>query len=151
MPEDIVALALLRARLLPVVAPMHPLAQLGRAAARADMEDHVQLVLSDPSAPEGPSYGIVSPKVWRFVDLGRRLDFLLAGLGWCRLPENLAAPFLDDGRLLRLPIDDDPAAAAGSLTVYAAHMRDRPLGRAGTWLLNDLQTRFAMPPSADVA
>lgn len=151
VPEDIVALPLLRARLLPVVAPMHPLARLGRAAARADMEDHVQLVLSDPSAPEGPSYGIVSPKVWRFVDLGRRLDFLLAGLGWCRLPENLAAPFLDDGRLLRLPIDDDPAAAAGSLTVYAAHMRDRPLGRAGTWLLNDLQTRFAMPPSADVA
>ena len=149
VPEDLVALPLVGARLLPVVAPTHPLAQLGRAATLADIEEHVQLVLSDPAAPEGASYGIIGSKAWRFVDLGRRLDFLLAGLGWCRMPENLIAPFLGDGRLLLLHIDDDPAASAGSLTVYAAHMRDRPLGRAGRWLLNDLQTRFDMPLSAN--
>ncbi|MBY0361976.1 MAG: LysR family transcriptional regulator [Phreatobacter sp.] len=148
VPEDLVALPLVGARLLPVVSPTHPLAQLGRAATLADIEEHVQLVLSDPAAPEGASYGIIGSKAWRFVDLGRRLDFLLAGLGWCRMPENLVAPFLDDGRLLRLRIDDDPAASANSLTLYAAHMRDRPLGRAGRWLLDDLKTRFEMPLSA---
>ncbi|MGI3898905.1 MAG: LysR family transcriptional regulator [Janthinobacterium lividum] len=142
VPEDLVALPLLEARLLPVVAPTHPLAQLGRAATLADVEEHVQLILSDPSAPEGPSYGVIGSKIWRFVDLGRRLDFLLAGLGWCRVPENIAAPFLSDGRLVILSIDDDPAASAGSLIVYAAHLRDRPLGRAGRWLLDNLQTRF---------
>ncbi len=142
VPEDLVALPLHSARLLPAVAPTHPLAQLGRAATLADIEEHVQLILSDPSAPEGPSYGVIGSKVWRFVDLGRRLDFLLAGLGWCRVPETIAAPFLSDGRLVILPIDDDPAASGGSLTIYAAHLRDRPLGRAGKWLLNDLQTRF---------
>lgn len=148
VPEDLVALPLVRARLLPVVAPTHPLAQLGRAATRADIEEHVQLILSDPSAPDGASYGIIGSKAWRFVDLGRRLDFLLAGLGWCRMPENLVAPFLSDGRLRTLHIDADPAASAGSLTIYAAHMRDRPVGRAGRWLLNDLQTRFEMQPVA---
>ncbi|MER2193317.1 LysR family transcriptional regulator [Methylobacterium brachiatum] len=150
VPEDLVALPLLGARLLPVAAPSHPLAQLGRAATRADIEEHVQLVLSDPSATEGPNYGVISSKIWRFVDLGRRLDFLLAGLGWCRMPEDLVAPFLKDGRLAMLRIDEELAAKAGTLTVYAAHMRDRPLGRAGRWLLNDLQNRVEMSLSAAV-
>ncbi|HZY67140.1 MAG TPA: LysR family transcriptional regulator [Devosia sp.] len=140
VPEDIVALQLLGARLLPVAAPTHPLARLGRTATRADIEEHVQLVLSDPSDPDGPNYGIIGSKVWRFVDLGRRLDFLLAGLGWCRMPEDLVAPFLKDGHLVTIRIDEEPAAA-GTLTVYAAHMRNRPLGRAGRWLLNDLRDR----------
>jgi DNA-binding transcriptional LysR family regulator len=150
VPEDLVALPLLGARLLPVAAPSHPLAQLGRAATRADIEEHVQLVLSDPFATEGPSYGVIGSKIWRFVDLGRRLDFLLAGLGWCRMPEDLVAPFLEDGRLEILRIDEEPAATAGTLTVYAAHMRDRPLGRAGRWLLNDLQNRVELSHSASI-
>lgn len=141
-PEDVIALPLLRASLVAVVAPGHPLARLGRAATRADLLQHVQLVLSDPSAPDGPSYGVVGPTVWRFVDLGRRLDFLLAGLGWCRMPQDLVAPYLAEGRLVALPIEDDPAHPNGPLTVYAAHMRDRALGRAGRWLLDDLRARF---------
>ncbi len=143
------ALPLVEARLLPVVAPTHTLARLGRAATRADIEEHVQLVLSDPATPDGASYGIIGTKVWRFVDLGRRLDFLLAGLGWCRMPEDLVAPFLRDGRLVTLGIDEETSASAGILTVYAAHMRARPLGRAGRWLLNDLQTRFETRVSAN--
>lgn len=142
VPEDVVAFPLLSARLVAVVAPSHPLAGLGRAATREDLHRHVQLVLSDPSAPDGPSYGVVSPKAWRFVDLGRRLDFLLAGLGWCRMPQHLVAPHLADGRLVPLPIDDDPAHSDGSLTVYAAHLRDRALGRAGRWLLDHLRSRL---------
>lgn len=149
IPEDIVALPLVEARLLPVAAPTHALAQLGRAATRADIEEHVQLVLSDPATPDGASYGIIGTKAWRFVDLGRRLDFLLAGLGWCRMPEDLVAPFLKNGRLVTLCIDEESSASTAPLTVYAAHMRARPLGRAGRWLLNDLQTRFEMPVSLD--
>lgn len=142
VPEDIVAFPLLSARLVAVVAPSHPLAQLGRTATRAELHQHVQLVLSDPSAPDGPSYGVIGTKAWRFVELGRRLDFLLAGLGWCRMPEHLVAPLLAEGRLVALPIDDDTARSTEPLTVYAAHMRDRTLGRAGKWLLDDLRARF---------
>lgn len=142
VPEDVVAFPLLSARLVAVVAPSHPLARLGRAATRADLHQHVQLVLSDPSAPDGPSYGVIGTKAWRFVELGRRLDFLLAGLGWCRMPEHLVAPLLAEGRLVALPIDDDTARSTEPLTVYAAYMRDRTLGRARRWLLDDLRARF---------
>ncbi|WP_214473195.1 LysR family transcriptional regulator [Mesorhizobium sp. dw_380] len=147
VPEDIVALPLLGVRLVPVVAPIHPLARLGRPVTRADLDEHVQLVLSDPSTPDSPGYGVIGSKVWRFVELGRRLDFLVAGLGWCRMPEHLVMPFLAEERLVPLQIEDDPASVHGPLTIYAAHLRDRPLGRAGAWLLDNLQARFIPIPA----
>lgn len=122
---------------------MHPLAALDRPITLLDLEEHTQLVLSDPAAPDGPSYGIIGSRVWRFVELGRRLDFLLAGFGWCRMPEYLVSPHLADGRLVSLVIEGDPARATGPLTIYAAHMRDHALGRAGSWLLNDMRARLA--------
>ena len=142
VPEDVVAPPLLGIDLVPVVSVDHPLARLDRPATRTDLAEHVQLVLSDPSTPDGPSYGVVASRPWRFVDLGRRLEFLLAGMGWCRMPERLVAPHLTAGHLMPLVIEDDPAGAKGSLTIYAAHLRDRPLGRAGSWLLANLQTQF---------
>ena len=117
--------------LLPVVAPSHPLAMLGRPVERGDLEPHVQLVLSDPVNPAGPSYGLESARLWRFVDLQRRLDMLLAGFGWCRMHEHLAAGPLAEGKLVRLDILDEPGA--GELVIYAARMRDQPLGPFGKW------------------
>ena len=48
VPDDVAALPLLGIDLVPVVASAHPLAQLARPATRADLDEHVQLVLSDP-------------------------------------------------------------------------------------------------------
>lgn len=138
-PVDIVALPLLGVKLAPVAAPDHPLARLGRPITRADLEPHVQLVLSDPIDTSGPSYGLASAHLWRFVDLQRRLDMLLAGFGWCRMPGHLIVQPLAEGRLVRLEMAED--AAREDLTIYAAHMRDRPLGPAGRWLLDDLKLR----------
>jgi DNA-binding transcriptional LysR family regulator len=151
VPSDITALSLVDVAMVPVVSSAHPLAALGRPATRGDLDDHVQLVLSDPADPEGPSYGVVGSKIWRFVELGRRLDFLLAGLGWCRMPHDLVDPFVADGRLALLTIEDDPARATVSLTIYAAHMRDRALGKAGRWLLEDLRTRLSVDGPDGVA
>ena len=144
--NDIAALALLGMKLLPVVAPFHPLAKLGQPVTVGDLEPHVQLVLSDPVNPAGPSYGLASARLWRFVDLQRRLDMLLAGFGWCRMPEHLVAGPLSEGKLVRLDILDEPGA--GELVIYAARMRDRPLGPAGQWFLNDLRARLVDSPSA---
>lgn len=141
IPADVIAYPLLRVRLRAVVSPDHPLARLGRAARRSDLEKHVQLVLSDPGAAPGESYGVLSGRVWRFVDLARRLDFLLAGFGWCRMPEHLVAAPLASGKLVALKIVDDPAPR-DALTIHAAHRRDHLLGPAGRWLLERLQTEL---------
>ena len=143
VPEDIAAYPLLRIEMRPVVAPGHPLALLGRAATRGDLEPHVQLVLSDPVDPGGTAYGLSSVRLWRFVDLGRRLDFLLAGFGWCRMPDHLVAAPVAEGHLVALQIEDDPAPGDG-LVIYAAHRRDRALGPAGRWLLDTLLRRLAL-------
>ncbi|WP_420606379.1 LysR family transcriptional regulator [Novosphingopyxis sp.] len=143
VPEDIIAYPLLRIAMQPVVAPGHPLANLGRAATRGDLEPHVQLVLSDPVDPGGAAYGLTSARLWRFIDLGRRLDFLLGGLGWCRMPEHLVASPITAGTLVPLQIEDDPTPAGG-LIIYAAHRRDHALGPAGRWLLHGLRNRLAI-------
>lgn len=141
VPDDISAYPLLHIRLRAVVAPHHPLALLARPVTRSDLEEHVQLVLSDPTFPSGESYGLIGARLWRFVDLARRLDFLLAGFGWCRMPDHVVAAPLAAGRLVPLAIEDD-AAPPDALTIYAAHRRDHEVGPAGRWLLETLQSRL---------
>ena len=145
VPDDLIAYPLVDLKLLPVAAADHPLARLGRMLDRADLEAHVQLVLSDAFSADGPSYGVVGNRTWRFADLARRLDFLLAGFGWCKMPPFVVEPYLADGRLVVLDISDESVSPTGILPVYAAHVRDRPLGRGGKWLLDDLRGRLAAP------
>ena len=141
VPDDIAAYPLLRIAMRPVVAPSHPLAMLGRVATQGDLEPHVQLVLSDPVDPGGAAYGVSSARLWRFVDLGRRMDFLLAGFGWCRMPDHLVAAPVAAGKLVPLEMEDDPTPGEG-LVIHAAHRRDRALGPAGRWLLDGLRRRL---------
>jgi DNA-binding transcriptional LysR family regulator len=142
-PDDLTVYPIMDLSLTPVAAADHPLARLGRKLNRADLEAHVQLVLSSSSGAEGASYGVISTRVWRFVDLGRRLDFLLAGFGWCKMPPYVIKPYLADSRLVELDVSDESIAPTRPLLVYAAHVRDRHLGRGGRWLLDDLRKRLA--------
>lgn len=142
VPDDLMAYPLLDLSLVPVAAADHPLVRLGRPLARTDLEAHVQLVLSDAHGIDGPSHGVIGSRHWRFVDLGRRLDFLLAGFGWCKMPSFVIEPHLATGRLVKLDIVDEGIAPTGTLPIYAAHVRDRPLGRGGSWLLENLRDRL---------
>lgn len=144
VPDDLMAYPVMDLSLVPVAAPDHPLVRLGRRLDRADFAACVQLVLSDAFGAEGPNHGVIGSRIWRFVDLGRRLDFLLAGFGWCKMPPYVVAPYLADGRLVQLDIADESIAPTGTLPVHAAHVRDRPLGKAGGWLLEDLRRRLTM-------
>ncbi|MGI4848454.1 MAG: LysR family transcriptional regulator [Janthinobacterium lividum] len=142
IPDDIAAYPLLRIGMQAVVARGHPLAALGRPVTATDLEPHVQLILSDPINPGGENFGVAGGKLWRFVDLGRRLDFLLGGFGWCRMPDHLVSPMIASGDLTVLEVENDPTPREG-LTIYAAHQRSRPLGTAGRWLLDDLRQRLS--------
>ncbi|MEO8779757.1 MAG: LysR family transcriptional regulator [Rhodanobacter sp.] len=142
VPDDLMAYPLMDLNLVPVAAADHPLGRLGRPLVRADLEAHVQLVLSDAYGVDGPSHGVVGSRIWRFVDLGRRLDFLLAGFGWCKMPPFVIEPHLTDGRLVKLDIADEGISPTVALPIYAAHVRDRPLGHGGSWLLENLRNRL---------
>jgi DNA-binding transcriptional LysR family regulator len=140
VPDDVAAVPLSTIDLAPVVAASHPLARLTRPLSRADLEPHVQLVLSSGAAADGSDYGVASSARWRFLDLGRRLDFLRAGFGWCRMPRHLVEADLKDGRLVALDLDDDAKGRQGALTIYAAHLLGYPPGPAGRLLLAEMST-----------
>ncbi len=138
VPKDIVAHPIMSTRMLAVAAPDHPLALVCRSLTPDDLAPHVQLILSEDDATGRREYGVLGARRWRFIDLSRRLDFLLAGFGWCRMPSHLVEPMIADGRLVALDIEhDDPRSR--DLVLYAGHRADRALGPAGRWLLEALR------------
>lgn len=138
--QELQAVALTHVSLVPVVSPRHPLAGEQRVITRDLLAEHVQLILTDPMQLPGPSFSVVSPRVWRFVDMTRRLEFLLAGFGWCTMPEHIVAPHLASGQLVRIPIDD-PGLLPGLMPLFAIHDRHQPPGLGARWLLDSLQAQ----------
>lgn len=147
--QDLESEFLTRIPLIPVVAASHPLAQIAGAVTREQLEDETQLVLTDRTPISHNSFGgILSRKIWRFADMGARLEFLLEGFGWCNMPTHMVEGALRDGRLRRLDI---AGAAPVQLAVHVVHERGRAPGRAGRWLIEDLRTRLVECPSHFVA
>lgn len=126
----------------PVASSDHPLVRLGRPLERRDLEEHAQLILTDGlSGPGTGNVGVVSSKIWRFADLARRLDFLLEGFGWGSMPLHSVSEHIAAGRLSVLPVVDRSLTIT-SIPFHAVHMRGKPPGRAGRWLIDDLVTRL---------
>jgi DNA-binding transcriptional LysR family regulator len=135
-----------RIRMTPVVAPDHPLAALPEPLPREALEPHVQLVLTDRTPlTQNLSGGIVSRHIWRFADLSTRLEFLLAGFGWCNMPAHMVADHIAAGRLKNLEIANQDETA---LPIYVVHERGRGPGQAGRWLIADLRERMKKCPAA---
>lgn len=143
MAQELQAIPLTQITMVPVVAPAHPLAIESRVLTRDVLGEHVQLILTDPQQRPGPSYSVVSTRLWRFVDIARRLEFLLAGFGWGTMPRHLVQAHLDGGTLVALNVDD-PGLTPPSIGLFAVHDRRRPLGMGARWLLAALQ-RQAWP------
>jgi len=126
----------------PVVAADHPLAREPAPLTRAVLERHVQLVLTDRTPLSvGFSGNVFSTQIWRFADQGRRLDFLLGGFGWCHMPRHLVDQDIAAGRLVELDIAEQRGNPF-SFLLHVTHLRGRPPGRAGRWLVDDLSQRL---------
>ena len=124
-----------------VVGADHPLAKEPQPIARERLEPHVQLVLTDRTPlTQNFSGGIVSHHIWRFADLPTRLEFLLAGFGWCRMPAHLVRGPIAEGRLKALTLAE---SSAFQFLAHVVHVRGREIGRAGRWLIEDLRARMA--------
>jgi DNA-binding transcriptional LysR family regulator len=124
--------------MVPVAARDHPLALLGGPLGRDQLAQHVQLVLTDPAGDSGPSFNVVSPAPWRFADMGRRLDFLLGGIGWGFMPLQLVKAHLAAGDLVMLPVDPD-SHLLSELNLFVIQNRKRVPGLAAQWLLERIK------------
>jgi DNA-binding transcriptional LysR family regulator len=137
VPPQLVKQELLNIRLLTVAAPDHPLAREPGPLSRAVLAQHVQLVLTDRSdLTKGRDFGVVAAHPWRLADLGSKLTFLKAGLGWGSMPEHLVRDDIARGELVVLRLRDWPDGV--TMPMYAVHRADRPPGPAGRWLIERL-------------
>ncbi len=144
--KDLESAYLTEVAMLPVVAPGHPLAAIGEPVTTDMLQPHIQLVLTDRTPlTHSISGGILGSRIWRFADLATRLQYLLAGFGWCFMPEHVVRADLDAGRLVLL---DLASAGPTRLALSAVWERGRSPGRAGRWLLEDLRGRLAAPPTS---
>jgi DNA-binding transcriptional LysR family regulator len=131
----------------PVVSVDHPLAKEKAPISRATLEPYVQLVLTDRTPlTQNFSGGIVGHHIWRFADLSTRLEFLLAGFGWCNMPLHIVRDHIEAGRLKALELDEQEPF---QFRVYVMRMRGGEIGRAGRWLIDDLRRLIPSCPEAD--
>ncbi|MDQ0396464.1 LysR family transcriptional regulator [Labrys monachus] len=134
--------------MVPVVAADHPMASQPEPVARGFVEEQTQLVLTERTPlSQRASGGIFSARLWRFIDLATRLEYLLAGFGWCHMPLHLVEPHIQAGRLKRLRLEQSAGMALG---LHVVRQRGQRLGRASQWLVDDLRRRLVAidPPAA---
>jgi DNA-binding transcriptional LysR family regulator len=121
------------------VAPGHPLAGFNGVIPTAVLADQRQLVLTDRSQlSSGREFGVMSNRTWRLADLGAKLAFLRAGLGWGAMPRFAVERDLASGELVEISIAGiDPARFI--MAMHGTYLAARPPGPAGRWLLDRLQ------------
>jgi DNA-binding transcriptional LysR family regulator len=123
--------------MVPVAAPGHPLARLGRPARQEELRDHIQLVVTDLSQrTRGKDFGVFAYRTWRLTDMHTKHLMLRAGIGWGNLPPWMYADDLKQGRLVELQIESF-GGARGPL--YAMHRNDRNPGPAASWLIAEFK------------
>jgi DNA-binding transcriptional LysR family regulator len=148
-PDAIERHALGSVRLIPVVAPGHPLAHARAPIPTALAREHTQLVLTDRSAlTAGQDFGVFAMRDWRLGDLGAKHALLRGGLGWGHMPEAMVEADLASGQLVRLTLAEMHPPI---YPLYLIHRADHPPGQATRWLMQQLREQapeVAIAPQA---
>ena len=117
-----------------VAAATHPLAARSRGGepvAAAELADHLQVVVPDPSPlTEGRDFGVLSLGTWRVSDNATKHALILAGIGWGSLPLWLVERDLAEGRLVRVAAAEFGQQGETFVRAYLARRTDQPLGPA---------------------
>lgn len=145
--EDMERRPYARLRLIPVAAPDHPLALAHGPINQDRLSDHTQILLSAGKQVSGTTdLSAYATNRWRLNDLAMRREFLLAGLGWGRMPDYIVADDLKSGRLVALPVDlSDAELRPIELPISVASVKTRVLGPAARWLAERLITSVTAP------
>jgi DNA-binding transcriptional LysR family regulator len=139
VPDELHAEPLLDVPFATVVSPTHSLAALRGIIGKAVIEKHVQLVLTDRTTlTEGRDYSVQSPLTWRLADLGAKLAFLRAGLGWGHMPLHMVSADLDANTLVKIRVED--VARSPVMAMKAVFRKDSPPGPAGRAFIAQLKS-----------
>lgn len=142
IPDQLQSAPSLDIKFVSVVAPTHPLSAWRGVVPEAEIVQHIQLVLTDPTElSQGRNFGVLSKKTWRLSDLGSKHAFLKAGFGWGQMPMHLVEKDIRAGSLVKIRVEG-AAARTQVLSMRAVHRKDAPPGPAGCSLikwLNDPQ------------
>jgi DNA-binding transcriptional LysR family regulator len=145
--------AVAQVRLVPVVAPDHPLARAASPVDAATLEGSVQVVLGEhrPDEERGKdAQGVFSSRRWRVVDLATKHALIAGGLGWGHMPEHLVREDLRAGRLVSLDLEAwGRRDVARSLVLV--RRRDAVMGKVAKWAqsrLTELCRERVEPESA---
>lgn len=145
-------------KMVPVVAPTHPLAARARLGPidDAELSRHLQIVLGERGTTAAPAAGremaqaVLSPRIWRVVDLLTKHQLLMGGVGWGHEPAHLVRDALQTKRLVELPL----VAWAGTeprRSLALVQRRDRVLGPLAQWAAKRLaalcKAEIDRPPS----
>lgn len=119
------------------VAPHHPLAQAAQPLSDEVVRRHRAVAVADSvSRGSGLTLGLLAGQdVLTVPTMRAKLDAQLRGLGAGNLPEPLARPFLETGRLVALRLERPDRIASSA---YAWRDAGRP-GRALQWWLDRLE------------
>lgn len=139
VPDAVEAEKLLDVPMVTVTGNAHPLARRKGLIRLRELEQHVQLVLTDRTTlTDGKTYGVFSPLTWRLADLGAKHAFLRAGFGWGHMPAAMVRSDLDAGALVQIQIENFQPRTP-PISMFAAYRKDSPPGPAGRWFLDQLK------------
>ena len=139
-PTGLTTIALPHIVLVPVAAPSHPLARRDGVIPAAQLQEHVQLVVTDRSqVTAGQDFNVFSPNAWRLSDIGTKHQLLLAGMGFGTMPLHMVRADLAAGRLKQLRLEPHPPEG-DRLPFGVAFRADAPLGPAAQWLVERLKS-----------
>ncbi|MDF0697817.1 LysR family transcriptional regulator [Rhizobium sp. MC63] len=131
--------------MLPVAAPNHPLAAIGRPLTLGDVREEVQLVVTDASGrTKGRDFNVLSYKTWRISDIATKHQLIKAGLGWGGLPASIIHDDLRSGELIHLDLE---AYEQGEYAIYSMRQLANPPGPAASWMIDAFRTRLSYCPN----
>jgi DNA-binding transcriptional LysR family regulator len=123
-----------------VVSPGHTLAGKHGVISTSTIAKEVQLVVIDRTTlTEGRDFGVFSPLTWRLADLGAKLAFLKAGLGWGHMPLHMVEADLRNGSLVKIRVEGTPTGSASAMPMRAIYRKDTPPGPAGRAFIAQLR------------
>jgi DNA-binding transcriptional LysR family regulator len=121
---------------IPVAAPNHPLARANEVGPPR-VSDFIQLILSEKPLGTSRDNAVAALRTWRIGDQAARHKLVLAGLGWCGMPEPIVRDDIQAKRLVHLKLRD---WRGGVYNLKAIYKVDTPPGPAGRWLVERLAT-----------